>query len=597
MAWTLVFAFLLTGKCLSQTALLAVDSRQKAFCHFGCAVSIHDDRQAKQLAEMTEKRLADSAFVIWTSRSKIDEFLQQPGLVQWDHNVAEQAFDVGRSVGADLAIVGRFSVAHSKLWKREALIDRWQLQLEVVDLNRADVLATQTLIFNPATEELASKENAKRITDALEKLLAVAIQIRAQREKEIFVSVAFFHSEDTEIRMDFFRTDFLASLAVVSANDPNVAIQRLPAADREVEDAEIRFRALRQGLSVVPRAVDYFVWGSFREINSTKTTRTPEIVVEAKLFVFDGCQPPAEITLRGKAMDIPTFKTQLAEEVLDKVKSKQTQPVNNELCKKLAAPLLDRSIAMLETRAKPQKGFDHWHEFERNWERHLDLLATAAALDSTNALLRRELFLELHRGRHSPLSSSQKFYQTIRLYNDLLDHAELFGTDLDSPLVTHGSAKKLDGKIYHAKNRISKSFITLLRSVLQTERPSGESDSRFSSVDVLPEDWEALRKRAAHDLCSQLDARLREGKVKQWAAYSPLVRFAVAHTDESAVLGRLLERYLSHAPTESSVRYVYLVSSDFKYTANEQARILAAFEKIGRTDLVKKFQAVFKPEP
>lgn len=251
---------------------------------------------AADFSAILQVKLTGQTNVEWVERAQLEKARQELELSAADLVSGGANVRRGKWVKADWMITGQFS-----------LDDRSQrtLFVAVTDLDRADVLASRTMVF-PGVAAPQFQLDTNQIGAAAEtarRLLSDAIQHRKQMAERILVAPLFF-AEVTGFGGDFgfFREpislehNFLEAFERATATNQRIQLIRFPKAYRSADEAEM----VLGGLTVVgdnswQQMADLYVWGTFAATRKFMPGKPPEEEMEIHLHLWDGALPPIDV--------------------------------------------------------------------------------------------------------------------------------------------------------------------------------------------------------------------------------------------------------------------------------------------------------------
>ncbi len=269
---------------------------------------------------------------------------------------------LGQWLHADVAITGTL------------IRDRDQqlsLQIEAIDLTRADVLASRDVSLHAKAPEqrwhsVADNSYVSRLIDpgmvvslthvdaalATEALLKVLQAARAQlewRRGRRTVAPLFLFNISAERRLDFLESDFLSLLYERSA-EAGIHILRFPRSGTALEESHLVVSGMVSDKP--PRwhnVADLYVWGEFTE-RETYAARFEDVTIEVKLHIWNGHEDPIVKTFEGTIGHVDDLFDDLVNSTLAWIHSDSARPERVEQGRLRVAKTLYDRVAVLEKR-------------------------------------------------------------------------------------------------------------------------------------------------------------------------------------------------------------------------------------------------------
>lgn len=418
-----------------------------AFCRFHCdQVSYSNAARTQQLAELTEIALADLQVVRWVDRSQIEAALNEAELSAWNPSSAVAALRLGRIVSASIAVVGRTHLdpAHA-----------WQLELEIIDVRRADVLESTTLPLSRSVRQVenetaamrtsvpvaakvpVSEQHARQAAQWVTKQMPRAIQRLHQRQNLASIAVLHFDNRSDSSRLDYFERDLIDGFSRwevghdgPSDNNSAVHVLTFPA----TADAAAESELLADGLAYLERnedrPIDHFVWGHYREIDSAEVS-FPDVPIELNLVIWDGASTPKTIQIRRPTRQ----QSKLVEDAIAAVNKldlkPSTKPIDPVSSTGLADDLLARAIELNRITHLN----DRVEQVDRLQRQKLRFLGAAACIDPTNKAVHRERILQSYFRSHrwsfdDVKEQDDRFLVRLNELKDWKKFADRFGNEV-----------------------------------------------------------------------------------------------------------------------------------------------------------------------
>lgn len=288
----------------------------------------------------------------WVERQQLDRAFEE--IQRGAHGLVNpaQAVRVGHWVGADLLLAGHF-VADDRSRR---------LRLQAIDLQRADILGEATVTMT-GTRRSAILFRPSEVTDALQeasKLLNVAASALEKRTRQKTIAPLFFRNTDTARRLDDLEDQFTEALEERIEADATFHQLKFPKAETARAEAEMVISGLADVDHMAWQEVaDLYVWGEYRE-GETEKRSLDEVIVEAKLFLWDGSGDLRQITRRFPVKAQRQLLEELVDEVLGAAREATDAPPSDTARRAVARELLARESEVrqsFEVQSKEISGF------------------------------------------------------------------------------------------------------------------------------------------------------------------------------------------------------------------------------------------------
>lgn len=421
--------------------------RASAFCYFTTnAASYHDAVAAHKLAELVQAELLGETDLDWLDRGRIDEALGEMELSAFGQVDAASAVRLGHWIKSDLLVKGTVIQGRKQ----------WRLQLEVIDLNRADVLsvASMALAGDEAGGLAVRPADVQRAAAAARQAIEQGLATRATLRRRIRVARLYFRNAESTSRLDFLEADLRRRFRQRNAQQQRVRYLQFPRAGDAIEEANL----VASGIAAANQeawqhVADYYVWGSFREVNSAGVA-FDDVQVEVTLEVWDGRGQVQRLTRRGKVKQLPRLIESVVHSVERLAARRNPDPPPTDVRRRIAEDLRVRAAELQEWVVQTDDGdlgrpTDDWM---RLWRQCIRMLAAAAFFDPTNEAARRELLIETTRSDNYHLyglTGMRDFWRKWRRSDAWKSHCRQFGYDYK-----HAHQPKLKHRFGTADNRI-----------------------------------------------------------------------------------------------------------------------------------------------
>ena len=403
---------------------------------------------AAQCSALTQDNLArQEPGIDWIERAELQNATDELNLSAGGFTNADASLRVGKWLKADLAILGRFT-------RNEKDEDGHTLRLEVVDLCRADTLATRIIHVDGDRRDAITADPVlvPSIASALHEALVEARAKLARTARQVVIAPLFFQSTDTSPRLDSFGSMLLDAFFRSADRAGDVRILRFPQADQARNESELVVSGLAEGeADAWQRVAGWYVWGSYRELPAPGKTfaQTP---VEIELTTWDGACPARSFKEQTVVAELPAFSQRLAEQCLDAARHAPTaRPDAAAVRGEIACSLCEQGKRLTEAIAShgtQRTAFLDTPMGKRVMQQQRLFLDTACffAPESREAQLAR--LQARWDGFPSPIQRLP-LLDLWRRSNDLADYADRFGgPDTDLPFVRVHADQYMVGRLH-----------------------------------------------------------------------------------------------------------------------------------------------------
>ena len=389
------------------------------------------------LAELTPARGYD-----WMERARIAAARAEVGMSRSGFVSAGTEVVVGRWLRVDLLVLGTV---------RKAVSGERALRLQVVEINRADVLAEGTVTMPGEAATWATGPLAGAVAERIREKLDAGQKRRLALENRQRVAVPFFYNERAG-RLDFFAKKLRAACAGAGEVSEDFRVLTFPAAatSREEDDLALAGLAEPSPAMLGVEIADAWVWGSFGEMESAGVP-FPEVRVRVDLNVWrDGRL--RRFGVEGVAGNLDALAREVAERAfaLARGNAGEAEPFTREAMSRKLYAVADEWIPATKDRTVFE--VPELRAKQRNLLRVLEL---AAFFDPTDPRPARELVIETW--REHPLDTIVEFVQHSGESAAWGRFVERFGFAYDPP---PRGGRDFDTRLFHSE---------LVRAYLRTE--------------------------------------------------------------------------------------------------------------------------------
>lgn len=363
------------------------------YCHFTSADgSYANSEEAAKAAELTQVLLQAEPEIVFVERTLIDQMLKELGNQSLGSLDPSLSLKVGRWLKADLLIKGVFS------WNES---EGWRLDLELIDLHRADVVAQYALVLHERSARRfeANELLAGRIAQRVLRLLPEAAAAMEQADARILVAPLHFQNTHPNRRLDFLEADLKEAFASRNRTQQERRYLQFARAEEAFTEADlINSRVVEADRDRWRRIADYYVWGSYQEVESSGVP-FDEVRVSLNLSWWDGAANRGQTTVRGTVGDRESLLKDAIEEIERIGDQKQQGEIDDRVRTQIADAFYQRAISrQVDTlQAEQQNSSEVTERWLRLWRQTKRLLSVAAFFDPSSEKIRRELLIETTR--------------------------------------------------------------------------------------------------------------------------------------------------------------------------------------------------------
>lgn len=274
--------------------------------------------------------------VEWVERNQWQSAAQELKLSYFDGSV-QDALRIGKWIKADLLVVGQFQADQKPVW---------ELKIEVIDLDHADVLAERRIDLDVQTNEViqATSQILERSAQALTNALADAEVQRERLQTQVKIAPLFFGNIGNSSRLDFFESDIIKGFETSVSDMPNLHVLRLPRAQEATGEAELIIGGLVESDPAAWQHVaDIYIWGSYAEQDAPGLP-FEKVPVVVTWYVWDGQNDPQTFSETVLVKDLPKLVPKITQSGIKAAQSLHDHvSINDETRAHVAGLLLKRA--------------------------------------------------------------------------------------------------------------------------------------------------------------------------------------------------------------------------------------------------------------
>jgi len=366
------------------TTIVAADETV-AVCHFSTTDRKWESVEKTALvSDLVQANLPVLDSIAWVERDQMELAFTELGVNQFSGN---SSLELGKWLKADLV----FKVVFVNPPKQP-----WRAELEVIDLDHADVLARETLTFRVGEAFEVDEELAQRITKSWQEMLPIALSRLQQVKQQVLVAPIHFQNVHTNERLDFLESDLLDMFKKQNESQRRIRyLQFSRATDSLLESQLVAGGIVQANHDQWLRIADYYVWGTYREINSSGVP-FDEVDIEFQVEIWDGGTNRKKFTIQGKVGNRDSLIKQIVERIDKEVAKKQTAAVSSDVRQQIAKEMYSRAIAkQSQTLQAEMKSATHQTDaWLRLWRQVKRQLSVAVFFNPNDQKIHREFLIE-----------------------------------------------------------------------------------------------------------------------------------------------------------------------------------------------------------
>lgn len=323
--------------------------------------------------------------VRWVERAELEkaerELNLQPGIAD-----ASASVRLGKWLRSDLLVTGRFGLDEG---------EGRTLEIEVIDLRRADVLARRSMpvasrLGEPLESAAADVATAGRLVHSA---LAEAEDGLVATEGDLVLAPFDFHNVTrSTARLNFLGDKLRDAFGDVSQE--GLRVVRFPRVEEAIGEAELSVSGLVEDDPEAWRKVaDVYVWGSYEELDP-EGKAFEEVEIRVDLEIWNGAEPPEKMTetFPVGAMDdaLPRLARRVAERVAAGAPKEAGESAGVEASRRLFA----RARELQAEERDLGESMRRTTAWLQSWHRRLGLLDIARFLAPGDSAIDREWMVE-----------------------------------------------------------------------------------------------------------------------------------------------------------------------------------------------------------
>ena len=373
--------------------------------------SYRSDLAAINFTSLMQTRLASDARHQWVERAELDKAENELSLSGFQLIDRSEAIRSGRWAKADWGVFGRISSSSNSVRS---------LSLEIVDLQRADLLAATNLALLPQSVpsfQVSSTDVSNALT-VLNSLLRQADEIARLDNESTRMALLFLSpSSIDEPAFQGIEDDFQRAVEENSISG-SIRTLRFRRAGEAMDEANFILSGLVQAdPNAWQKVADNYVWGHYT-VNNSQTfvpqsrTWTNGSVVNIILNVWNGRSEPQIVALRRTNSEPATLARELAGLAAKLIVRGSNSLAGEGLRKRISDSLVTNALTALQSVRTPFAGtvvyLDN-ADGRRHWLDLIQELETACFFDPGN-ISARELWARIRWGHITAAATQNEFF-------------------------------------------------------------------------------------------------------------------------------------------------------------------------------------------
>ncbi|HKW30850.1 MAG TPA: hypothetical protein VJT54_16070, partial [Verrucomicrobiae bacterium] len=332
-------------------------------------------------------QLADVSGIEWVERGRLDQARRELELSAMEAPGGVPYIRLGKWVKADWMVTGQFSVDDR---------NRRTLFLEITDLQHADVLASQRLIFptNVVSQIKLEMPQVDFAAQTLRRLLSKAHLHQEQMADKVLVAPLFLadvtrfgHGFGFSRNTVMLEKDLNDALERAATADGHVHLISFPEAYRSLNESEMVLNGLIEAdRNAWQQTADLYVWGTCATTSRMVPGKLPEEKMEIMLHIWNGASQPMilkeELPARAQANQIETAMEHLANQVIADAHKHTIRANPDAISRQIAESLLQAYDQM--TLGTPHNREDFGLNDPEKFLQTIHMLETACFFDPDN---------------------------------------------------------------------------------------------------------------------------------------------------------------------------------------------------------------------
>lgn len=407
-------------------APVAVNARPLRVALMDFSIDDNSHRSTQAAADFTaiiQTKLSTLPDYEWVERVELNRAEDELKLAGFGLIDRSEAVHSGRWVKADWAVFGRISTN---------VLNNRTINLEVVDMQRADVLAESSLTLTSPNGGpfKAVSADIPAVVSALRSSLEQAHLIYNKSREQTTVALLFLSPTTLGGKVDGLEGEFRRALAGSLANNRSLHVIQFQRAGESMDEANLVLSGLVEtDPDAWEKVADKYVWGNYavstsKHFDRQTSTWRDEQQISTTLNIWDGKSDPQTITLsvtnKISREAVARQLVQMAEPLLARDAGKiMIEGVREHISRSLAT----RAVEVMKS---PMSASIDSPEGRRQWLEIVQILETACFFDPGN-LLARELWARVRWDQKLAWHSNNEFFFARRRSQAWGQYVDQFG--------------------------------------------------------------------------------------------------------------------------------------------------------------------------
>lgn len=359
-----------------------------AFCYFTTSDGSYLNADAaSSMADLVQVSIQNDGDNQWVARPEVLKVIQQLAILGQDASDEPMPLQLARWLRADIMVKGTFSLAAG---------DTWILDLEIIELQHADVLTRFKLAIEEqsAAQLKVSDQLVVEIAERVRQMWREAITTRDQMVQQTLIAPMHFQNTHRNNRLDFFEAEVQRKFSQQNKLQGKFRYLQFHKSQDAIADAVVADTE-RVDSNARPRSADHYIWGEYAEIESSGIL-FDQVTIEFTLHQWNGGDSHNQKSFRGTVGGRDQLLRQIIAYVESTSNSRHRNAFDENTCKQVAHSFYERAIDRRIHTIQPELR-DARHltkRWIRTWRETKRLLSLAVFFDSKNEVIRREFLLE-----------------------------------------------------------------------------------------------------------------------------------------------------------------------------------------------------------
>lgn len=338
--------------------------------------SYTNQQWAVGLSDLVQAKLSPDTEFVLVERARLKAAEAELSLSAGGFISGATALRIGKWVKADLLVLGHIRQEEAK---------PWSLHLEIVDLQRADVLVERE------AQDVAGA--AQALADGLRE----ARRKLKELESQTVVAPLFFSNTDKSRRLDYLGHELQTEMVSALTTTRVARAIQFPRAQESIEEAElILCRLVECDLDAWQKVADIYVWGQYEEaaVTNTPFEQTPVLFT---LNLWNGQGEIQTFRETNTVADLNLMKQRLIAKITTAARDYRRAPASDQARKIVAQQLWKYNGDIQQFFNGAPSAFES-PQGQALWMLQKNVLATARFFDPGDYAIRRDWLIKRWKG-------------------------------------------------------------------------------------------------------------------------------------------------------------------------------------------------------